>query len=84
MQPRRTIVDLYPVGTRTGDGIVVKHDRSAFALCRLCVETADKYPDLNAWVKALNIAGKNVILHSFTQRIGKSFSGQLWLYYREA
>lgn len=74
-QPRlKTAVD--------GEGAVVFHDRTRFGLCRMCVASYEKYPDLETWLKLLPETAAP-LSHRYTERItSQVFIGYLWIYYK--
>jgi hypothetical protein len=75
--------DLRPrVGERvTDNGIVTFRDVTKYGLHRMRVEKPDGYPSLDAWTAMLR--GRTVLAHNYSERLGKGFTGILWLYWKE-
>ena len=77
------VSDFMPAGTNTGSGRVVWHDMTRYNLGRLCIETSERYPDLETWCQAVTGAGKDIKGHRYTDRAGKAgLIGYLWIYYK--
>lgn len=72
------------VGTTIkGEGRIAFHDVTWSGLHRLCVETMDKYPDVEMWMELLK--DKDVQSTRYTERIvAGAFIGYLWFYFKEA
>ena len=76
--------DFLVKGTRYGDGgLIARHDVTGYGLGRLVVECEGKYPDLELWMRMLAQNGKTAVLHHYSERVGRSFSGFLWLFYKD-
>jgi hypothetical protein len=74
-QPRiKTAVD--------GEGAVVFHDRTRFGLCRMCIASYEKYPDIETWLKLLPPTAAPLACR-YTERVASQvFIGYLWIYYK--
>ena len=64
-------------------GLIARHDVTSYGLGRLVVECEGKYPDLDLWMRMLAQNGKVAILHRYSERVGRGFSGYLWLFYKD-
>lgn len=72
------------VGTSIqGEGRIVFHDVTRYELHRLCVETIEKYPDVETWMELLK--DWNVQEVRYTEKIvAGALFGYLWFYFKEA
>lgn len=65
-----------------GEGAVVFHDRTRYGLCRMCVGSYGKYPDLETWLALLPETARP-LTHRYVERVtAQVFIGYLWLYYK--
>jgi hypothetical protein len=75
--------DVFPLGTRTVQGKVVRRDVTRYGLQRMCVATRDRYPDVVAWCMGLRQYGVEPSLHYYTEQVRPAFIGYLWLFWKE-
>lgn len=70
-------------GTRTGDGLIARHDCSRCGLWTLRVDLGNKYPDVGAWSAALG-DGVDLIAHYYDEEDQPGrLLGRLWIYYKK-
>ncbi len=71
------------VGTAIrGQGRIVYHDRTRSGLHRCCIETVDRYPDLETWCELLN--DKPLQRHRYTEKLVAGVCiCYLWFYWKE-
>jgi hypothetical protein len=79
------VTEFLRVGTMTQQGNVVFHDRTGYELGRLCIETAERYPEVSTWLEVLTRRGLVVLLYHYAERATRAgMLGYLWLYYASA
>ena len=66
-----------------GEGSVVHHDITPYGLCRMCVASYHKYPDLETWCGMLP-EDAALLGHRYVEKITLEvvFIGYLWIYYK--
>lgn len=67
----------------TGEGKVVFHDVTRYALHRLCVAVQGKYPDVEVWLEMLSEVNVKSIRYTEKITVGHVFIGYLWFYFKE-
>ncbi len=63
-------------------GRIARHDVTGYGLGRLVVESEGRFPELELWMRMLEQNGKVVVMYHYSERVGRAFSGFLWLFYK--